>query len=178
MGLTHRHEHDVPGDGHDDRDDVFDRNDVFDRDETIETNTHRWDVGSVLATAAGVALTVIGVLALVRTGVDETWYEPVEQVGGLSHTALLGAIEVGAGVLLVLAGLAGARMVAAFVALAVGVGAAVVAIEPDIADIELAIEREWATALAIGGVALALVLILSRERRYEHRVQHRRVPTT
>ena len=147
--------------------------DVVARDEVIETTSPHWDLGSVLATAAGVALTVIGVLALVRTGVDETWYSPVEEVASVSHTPLLGAIEVGVGVLLILAGLTGARMVAALVALVAGIGAAVVAIEPELVDQELALERGWAAALAVALLALALVLVMARERRQERRIEHR-----
>lgn len=145
------------------------------RDELIETTKPHFDLGSVLATAAGVALTVIGILALVRTGVDGSWYEPVEQIASVDHTAMLGAIEVGVGVLLILAGLAGARMFAALVALVAGIAAAVVAIEPSLVDDELALERGWATALAVAGLALALLLIMTRERREERRIERRSV---
>lgn len=151
--------------------------DAAGREEVVETSTTRWDLGSVLATAVGVALIVIGVLALMRTGVNSTWYDPVENVAGLSHTPLLGAIEVGVGALLVLAGLAGARMFAALVALVAGVAALIVAIEPSLADRELAIDRGWAIALAIGGLTLAFVLILSRERHHERRIERRSVQT-
>jgi hypothetical protein len=145
------------------------------RRESVETKEWRWDFGSVLATAAGVVLVVIGALALVRTGVDSSWYSPVEQVAGIDHTPLLGAIELGVGVLLVLAGLAGARMVAALIAVAGGTLAAVVAFEPDIVDSELALERGWATTLAVAGLALALILVVSRERRHARRVEHHEV---
>ena len=146
---------------------------IVGRDEVIETRKPHWDLASVLATAAGVALTLIGVLALVRTGVDSTWYQPVEQIAGVNHTAMLGAIEVGVGVLLILAGLTGARMLAALVALVAGIAAAVVAIEPSLVSDDLALERGWATTLAIAGVALGLVLIMVRERREERRVERR-----
>jgi peptidoglycan/LPS O-acetylase OafA/YrhL len=127
--------------------------------------------------AAGIALIVFGVLALVRTGVNSTWYEPVEQVLGMDHTPLLGAVEIGAGVLLVLAGLTGARMFAALVAAAIGVAATIVAIEPDVANPEFAIERDWAIALAVGGFVLAFILVASRERRHGRRVERRSVRT-
>ena len=145
------------------------------RDELVETTKPHFDLGSVLATAAGVALTVIGILALVRTGIDSSWYEPVEQIASVDHTAMLGAIEVGVGVLLILAGLAGARMFAALVALVAGIAAAIVAIEPSLVDDQLALERGWATALAVAGLVLALLLIMTRERREERRVERRSV---
>ena len=142
------------------------------RRNSVETKEWRWDFGSVLATAAGVALIVMGALALVRTGVDSSWYTPVEQVAGITHTPLLGAIELGVGVLLVLAGLAGARMLAALIAVAGGTLAAVVAFEPDVVDSELALERGWAVTLAVAGLVLALILVVSRERRHARRVEH------
>lgn len=147
-------------------------------DEVVETERSapvRWDLPALLAAATGVALIVIGVLALVRSGIDGTWYQPVVEVAGISHTPLLGAIEIGVGVLLVLAAMAGVRVLAALVALAAGVAAVVVAIEPGAVERELAIETEWAVALAVGLLAVGL-LILSlgragerRERRVERR---------
>lgn len=163
------------------RDDVADRQDAdIDRgdqvtagEETVETVRQRFDVASMLAVAAGVGLVVIGAVALVRAGVDGSWYEPVVRVVGIDHTPLLGAVEVGVGALLVLAGLAGARVLAAFVALVAGVGAAIAAVEPDLVDRELALQRGWATALAVGGVLLALILVMARGRGVERRIEHR-----
>jgi hypothetical protein len=147
------------------------------RRDSVETRTWRWDFGSVLATAVGVVLAVMGALALIRTGVDSTWYEPVEQVARIDHTQALGAIELGVGVLLVLAGLAGARMVAALIAVAGGAVAAVVAIEPEIVADELALERGWAIALAVTGFALGMILVVSRERSHARRVEQHEVRT-
>lgn len=190
MRLRRRHDHDVDDqdalrdDRHDGArrrgagDDLVDRDDADVRDELVETETlapARWDLPAVLAAGAGAALVVIGVLALVRAGVDRTWYDPVVEVAGISHTALLGAIEVGAGALLVLAALAGARMFAALVALAGGVAAAVAAVESGAVERELAIERGWAVVLAVAGLALGLLILAlgrhgeRRERRVERR---------
>lgn len=147
------------------------------RDEMVETVRPRWDVASMLAVAAGVALVVIGAIALVRAEIDSTWYDPVVSVLGADHTALLGAIEVGVGAVLIIAGLAGARAFAALVALLAGIGAAIVAIEPELVDRELAIDRGWAVALAVGGILLALILAMAPGRTYERRVERRRPMT-
>jgi lysylphosphatidylglycerol synthetase-like protein (DUF2156 family) len=154
-----------------------DSREELERRESVESRSWRWDFGSVLATAAGVALVLIGAIALVRTGINSSWYSPVVEVAGIDHTPMLGAIELGAGVLLVLAGLAGARMIAALVAVAIGIAAAVVAIEPDVLERDLAIERGWAIGLAVGGLLLAALLVVSRERRHDRRVEHREVRT-
>lgn len=143
------------------------------REVVVETVKERRDVSSMLAVASGAALIVVGAVALVRTGVDSSWYDPVVQVAGMDHTALLGAVEVAFGALLVLAGLAGARMLAALIALVGGVAATLVAIEPDLVDRELALERGWAVILAVAGIVLALVLVMARGRHVERRIEHR-----
>jgi peptidoglycan/LPS O-acetylase OafA/YrhL len=168
-------------------DDVRTDNDVYRRDrdvveeraveETTVDAPSRWDIGSVLATAAGVALTVLGAVTLVRTGINETWYSPVEEVGGISATPLLGAIELGVGVLLILTGLAGANMLAALIAIAAGVGALVVAIDPGTFEQELAFDRDWAIAFAIGFGVLVLMLLATQAIRHDRRVERRSVRT-
>jgi hypothetical protein len=117
----------------------------------------RWSVGSVVVLLAGAALAVLGVAAGARTGINATWYRPVEQVAGLRHTPLLAAVETGVGVLLVVAGLAGARGLAAFVCIAGAIAAGVAAIEAELVAEELALTRSWAITLAAAGAGLAVV---------------------
>ena len=148
------------------------------RDERRRDKTHeevverrkRWDTAGFLTAAYGAALAVMGTVALVRTGVDGSWYEPVTEVAGVRQSPLMGAIELGAGVVLVLALLVGLRMFAALAAIAGGVVATVVAIEPSRVNPELAIQRGWAIALAAASLALGLMLIATRDRRRERRV--------
>jgi citrate lyase beta subunit len=117
----------------------------------------RWSLASVLVLLAGAALAVLGVVAAARTGINATWYRPVEQVAGLTHTPLLAALETAVGVLLVIAGLAGARALAALVCIAGAVAAGVAAIEAELVAEELALARWWAITLAAGGAGLAVV---------------------
>src|SRR5919106_2544136 len=117
----------------------------------------RWSPGSVMVLVAGAALAVLGVVAAARTGIDDTWHRPVETVAGLRHTPLLAALEVGAGVLLVITGLAGARGLAALVCITGAMAAGVAAIEPELVADELALQRWWAVALAAAGAGLAVV---------------------
>ena len=130
----------------------------------------RWSLGSVLVLLAGAALAVLGVVAAGRTGVDDTWYRPVAAVAGLRHTPLLAGLEVGVGVLLVIAGLVGARGGAALVCITGAMAAGVAAIEPELVADELALERWWAVALAAAGAGLAVVSMVPWphfvERRY------------
>jgi hypothetical protein len=143
--------------------------------EEVVERRKRWDTVGFLTAGYGAALAVMGALALVRTGVDESWYEPVTEVAGVRHSPLLGAIELAAGVVLVLALLVGLRMFAALGAIAGGVAATVVAIEPSRVNPELAIQRGWAIALAAASLACGLLLIATRDRRRERRVVRRPV---
>jgi len=127
---------------------------TLDRWDLVES---RWNLGSVLVLLAGAALAVVGVVAAARTGIDDTWYRPVEAVAGLRHTQLLAALEAAGGVLLVIAGLAGARGLAALVCITGAMAAGVAAIEPALVADELALQRWWAIALAASGAGLAVV---------------------
>jgi len=113
-------------------------------------------LGPLLAIAAGAALAVVGSVALVRTGIDGTWFRPRTEVLDADHTALLGALEIGAGLLLLLGGLTGSRVLVAILGLAMALGATAAAIEPQELQRELAIESWWAWTLAAAGVVLTL----------------------
>jgi hypothetical protein len=121
-----------------------------------------WSPANVLVVLAGAALAALGIVALIRAEINETWYTPVVTVARIDHTPLLAALEVGAGALLVILGLLGIRTLTAFVCVAGAVAAAVAAIDPTRFQTELAIERWWAVALAAGGAALAVLLMLPR----------------
>jgi hypothetical protein len=127
-----------------------------------EVVQHHWSPANVFVVLAGVALAALGIVALIRTQINETWYTPVETVARINHTPLLAALEVGAGALLIILGLLGIRTLTAFVCLAGAVAAAVAAMDPTRFETELAIERWWAIALAAGGAALAVLLMLPR----------------
>ena len=74
-----------------------------------EVVQYHWSPANVLVVLAGAALAALGIVALIRTQINETWYTPVETVARINHTPLLAAIEVGAGALLMILGLLGIR---------------------------------------------------------------------
>jgi hypothetical protein len=119
----------------------------------------RMSAGSVLAVVVGASLAVVGLIALLRAGVDGTWFRPVVEVLEADHTALLGVLEIGAGVLLVVAGLTGSRIPVTVLGLALALGATALAIEPDELQRELAIEPWWAWTLAAAGAVLVLAAL-------------------
>jgi hypothetical protein len=119
----------------------------------------RWanpSLGPMVAIAAGAALAILGGVVLMRAGVDDTWSQPRVQVFDANHTALLGALEIGVGVVLMIAGATGSRLLVAILGLALAIAAAAVAIEPAELQSELAIERWWAWVLAATGAGLVL----------------------
>jgi hypothetical protein len=156
VGATPTRDDDIRDDV---RDDTMDERPGYPRQDVVQ---YRWSPANVIVVLAGVALAALGIVALIRTGINETWYTPVETVARINHTPLLGAIEVGVGALLVILGLLGVRMLTAFVCLVGAVAAAVAAMDPARFETELAIERWWAIALAAGGAALAILLMLPR----------------
>jgi hypothetical protein len=120
----------------------------------------RWNLGSALVMVAGAGLAVLGVAAAARTGINATWFSPVEEVAGIRHTPLLAAVEAGVGLLLVIAGLAGAPGLAAFVCISGGMAAGVAALEPGLVAEQLAAERWWFLALAVAGAGLAVLAMV------------------
>jgi hypothetical protein len=156
MSLLHRYPDEAALETRDEglRREVLEEPPKLERWDLVES---RWNLGSVLVVLAGAALAVLGLVAAARTGLNETWYRPVEEVAGLRHSPLLAAVEASVGVVLVIAGLAGARGLAAFVCIVGAIAAGVAALEPELVAEELAMERWWAVTLAAAGAGLAVL---------------------
>jgi hypothetical protein len=118
-----------------------------------------WDLAPILAIGAGAALAVVGIVTVIRTGINDTWFRPTVEVLDANHTPLLGAIEIGAGALLLLLGLAGSRLLVAVAGIAGALLGTAAAVEPEELSRELAIESWWAWTLAAAGVVLTLVAL-------------------
>lgn len=156
MRLLRSNTDDVPLDARDQelRREVLDEPPKLDRWDLVE---NRWNLGSVVVLLTGAALVVVGLVALVRTGIDETWYRPVEEVAGIRRTPLLAVIEAGVGAVLVIAGLVGIRGWAAFASISGAIAAGLAAVEPGLVAEELALERWWAVTLAVAGGVLTVL---------------------
>jgi hypothetical protein len=84
--------------------DVVEADDI--RSET-RTATSRVVVspGQVVAGVLGLVVAIIGVMTVARAGIDSSMNDPIVRAAGFDQSALLGAIEVGLGLLLILGAL-------------------------------------------------------------------------
>src|SRR5262245_48651974 len=113
-------------------------------DYLVPPSSMAWGLSTLVSGAVGVAATVIGLIARVGDGIDQTWFHPVVQVLNANHTALLVAIELGGGVLLILAAASRWRRLSGLVGLATVVGGVFAAVQTSDVHRQLGIEDWWA----------------------------------
>jgi len=110
-------------------------------------------IGQVLVLLGAAMLLLSGALTIIRAGLGHDLATPVVQVFGYSHTAWLGIVEVGVGVLLLVAGLSAASR---SLALAVGILLIVagIVVRADVQHLphELAIEQSYGNFVLVTGV--------------------------
>jgi hypothetical protein len=139
---------------------------------TTEVRPAPWSIADVVVAVVGAGLAAVGAVVLVRTGVDRSWFTPVVNILHFRHTALLGAVELGAGALLMLVAVLRWRVLEALLGLAGAVAATVAAVQVHSVKEQLAIERSWAIILAGVGLFVAVVVLIApRRRRIERSVQ-------
>ena len=68
----------------------------------VATSRFVFSPGQILAGALGLVMAVIGVITVARAGIDGSLNVPVVQVAGLHQSAMIGLVELGLGLLLVL----------------------------------------------------------------------------
>ena len=134
--------------------------------EPIEVvRTRSFSFGQLLTMLVGGALVVLGVFALIETGVDTPLDQPVEDVLGYAHTPLLGIIEIGVGALLVLLSLRpGGRWFAAVLGLGLVLGGLLVLAELDWAVEELGAESGYAWIPIVAGLVVIVAALLTPRR--------------
>ncbi len=139
-----------------------------------------WTPAQFVAAAIGLFLVVMGGVAMARAGVDSTMTDPVVEVLGFNQTALLGAIEVGFGLVLIAVAFAtyevrGWLTGLGLVSLAVGL---IILIEPTAFETSLGAESTtgWLyAALGAGMIAagwLSPLMVTGRTKEYHHDEAH------
>ena len=91
--------------------------------------TRSFALDAWVTSIAGLAITVIGLLAITRGGFDGSMDDPVVQVIGFNHTTLLGLIEATTGAALLISAASRSRGATLFVSAVIGIAAFVAAVQ-------------------------------------------------
>lgn len=145
--------------------DLDGRDDVADREVEIE-RTRSFSLGQLVSFVIGGLLLAMGIIALIRTGIDRPLDQPVEDILGWDHTPLLGLFEVGAGALLVLFALRpGGRWFIGLIGLALVAAGVLIASENDWTVDNLRAEQGYGWLVALAGAIAALAALITPRRR-------------
>lgn len=127
---------------------------------------------AIIAGIIGVALLVLGGITAARAGLDGALDEPIVTVAGYTATALLGLIELGFGLFLVIAALSRMQSTILFFGIAGFVAALVAVFQPTVGGGALAIERGLALWFTVAMIAVVVSALLPtvRRRSSTHRV--------
>jgi hypothetical protein len=128
--------------------------------------------GQVIAGVLGLVIAVIGIMAVSRGGIDSSMNVPMVRTAGLDQSAMLGAIELGLGLLLILGALNYAAR-----SLIVGIGVVMVlggvflgaASSTLLADVGTVHGTGW--AIMVGGIIAIVAGSLGRLIRTRHSVK-------
>jgi uncharacterized membrane protein HdeD (DUF308 family) len=124
------------------------------------TSRSRYTFDSIIVGVVGLALTIVGLLAVTRAGTHGPMDTPVVRVLGFTHTETLGIIEVVIGVLLLISALATSRGAAMFFGLVLGVGGFIGAVQTSSFKRSLALESGLAWMAVIAGAVVVLASVL------------------
>ena len=128
--------------------------------QVARSSQQRYAVDSVIVGVVGLALTVIGLLAVTRAGVHGPMNSPVVKVLGFTHTATLGLIETGIGVVLLICAASTSRAASIFFGLVLGIGALIGALQTDSFERSLALESGFAWLAVIGAIVVVMASFL------------------
>lgn len=120
----------------------------------------RYAFDSAVVGIVGLALLIVGLIAITRAGFDGPMNEPVIEVLGFTHTVTLGLIEAGIGVCLLLCAATMTRGGSVFFGLLLGVAGVVGAVQTESFDRSLALESGLAWLAVIAAVIVVLVSML------------------
>src|SRR4051794_39776463 len=126
--------------------------------------TTRSSPAAIVGGIAGGVLLVLGGIAVARAGLGGPLTEPVVDVLGFTQTSLLGLIEVGVGLVLLLCALWGTRASLVFLGSLIAIAGIVVVSTPDSFADNLAAQASYGWFLVIVGAAVGLVALFVPDR--------------
>jgi len=124
------------------------------------TSTRRFAFDSFVVGLVGLALTIIGLIAVTRAGFDGTMEEPVVEVLGFTHTTTLGLIEAFLGIALLICAATTSRSGALFFGLVLGVAGIVGAVQTESFERSLGLESSLAWLAVVAAAVILLVSLL------------------
>ncbi len=123
-------------------------------------SSSHFEPDAIIAALVGLALLLLGLIAVVRAGFEGGMADPVVEVLGFSHTTTLGLIEIALGVCLLIAGVARSRSGATFFGAVLGIAGFVAAVQSESFEESLAIESSLAWLAVIAGVVVVLAALM------------------
>lgn len=134
---------------------------TFESDNRSVVWSRRISPVSILSIVAGALLVIVGAVALLRSDLHGSLSDPMVKVAGLTHTPLLGLIEIGIGIILMLGGADRSRSTVVFMGSALVVFGIILVIQSESLRDELGVTAAhgwWAivigAALLIGAAML------------------------
>jgi len=124
----------------------------------------RFSPAAIVSGVAGIVLLIMGLIAVARGGLSGSITDPVVTVVGFDHTPLLGLIEAGVGLILLLCALWGTRASAVFMGALIAVAGIVIVATPDSFADTLAAQGSYGWFLIIVGVVVAVVALAVPDR--------------
>jgi len=122
--------------------------------------SRRFAPDAVICALVGLALLIVGLLAMVRGGFDGSMEEPVVEVLGFTHTTTLGIIEAFLGLCLLICGVTSSRSGALFFGSVLGIAAFVGAVQAESFDESLALESSHAWLMVFAAVIVVISALL------------------
>src|SRR5436190_13251397 len=126
-------------------------------EQRVATTGRSYAPDSFIVGLIGLALLVVGLIAMVRAGFDGPMDDPVVKVIGFTHTATLGIIEAAIGLMLLICAALRSRGGAIFFGLVLGVGGIVGAVQTDSFRRSLALQSGLAWIAVVAGAVVVLV---------------------
>jgi hypothetical protein len=124
------------------------------------SSSARFAPDALIAAGVGLVLIVIGLIAITRGGFSGSMSDPVIEVLGFRHTTTLGLIEIGIGVVLLIAGASRSRSMATFGGLVLVVAGFVGAVQTDSFATNLALESSMGWWAVVAGVVVVLASLV------------------
>lgn len=128
--------------------------------EVRTTSQSRFAPDAMVTGAIGLVLLLFGLIAIIRCGVGGAISEPVVQLFGFNHTAILGFIEAGIGLCLLASAGSAWRGGEFFFGAVLGIGGFVGAVQVDSFESSLALETSMGWLAAIAGIVIVVAASL------------------